>query len=183
MTPAECTARNNARARGENPTLQPHKSQLALYALGLAGETGEVATALSRLGGEAELADLRNELGDVLWYLERMTRAALGATLDMLPSWSWTSATQLRHLDAKQLSRTVGAVCELIKKHLFHDRPLDALEMHVGLDDVLRSLIHLAHFRGRCTIADLMAINTAKLDARHPNGWDPSYHAKEPHNG
>lgn len=185
MTPAEYSQRNNERARGKNPTLKPNQSRLAVYALGLAGETGEVVTAINKItwAENHELDEVRNELGDVLWYLERMTRAAHGATLDMLPSWPWVHATNLRLLEAKQLPRTVGVVCDLLTKHLFHDQQLHSHQLLAALDDVLISLIYLAHFHGRCSIADLMAINTAKLDARHPNGWDPSYHAKEPHNG
>lgn len=85
MTPDEYRERNNARARGTNPTLEPDKSRLALYALGLTGEAGEVAEHIKKhLFHERTLDDgsaLLNECGDVLWYLDRLLRA-LGYDLE-----------------------------------------------------------------------------------------------------
>lgn len=78
MTPDEYRERNQARARGTNPTLEPDRSRLALYGLGLTGEAGEVADLIKKhlfhdqpLDRDAAL----KEMGDVLWYLDRLARA------------------------------------------------------------------------------------------------------------
>ena len=49
-----------------------HSGTLAVLALGLCGEAGEVAEHIKKAlahGKELKLADLKAELGDVLWYL------------------------------------------------------------------------------------------------------------------
>lgn len=52
------------------------KERLANWALGLAGEAGEVADIIKKHvyhGHNLELEELKDELGDVLWYLANMS--------------------------------------------------------------------------------------------------------------
>lgn len=52
-----------------------HKGSLANYGMGLAGETGEVVDILKKAvfhGHETDVAKLKDELGDVLWYLANL---------------------------------------------------------------------------------------------------------------
>ena len=55
---------------------------LVYYVLGLAGEVGEVVEDVKkwRYHGH-EMSDMRDELGDVLWYLDRLTEK-FGMTLE-----------------------------------------------------------------------------------------------------
>lgn len=60
-----------------------HKMGLAYDALGLAGEAGEVADYMKKVIGHGKTFDdqhVEKELGDILWYINRMTRR-LGKTL------------------------------------------------------------------------------------------------------
>ena len=59
---------------GDNP------NELYYYALGLAGESGEIANKLKKIirdheGDESQIdvADISKELGDVLWYIANLT--------------------------------------------------------------------------------------------------------------
>lgn len=63
-------ARKTANTEGEA------KDRLANWALGLAGEAGEVADIVKKHvyhGHELDLEELKDELGDVLWYLAGMS--------------------------------------------------------------------------------------------------------------
>jgi NTP pyrophosphatase (non-canonical NTP hydrolase) len=68
--------------------IYPPDAALLYTALGLASEAGEVAGAVKRIlrddGGQvtpARAAAIRDELGDVLWYVARLA-AELGLSLD-----------------------------------------------------------------------------------------------------
>lgn len=67
-------------------TIDPERMQvlLALYALGLAGESGEVIEHVKKFfghGHELERLKVRKELGDVLWYLAAIAEVC-GLNLD-----------------------------------------------------------------------------------------------------
>lgn len=56
-------------------TANPHDGALVNYALGIAGEAGEVADMVKKAvfhGHELDMNDMRKELGDVLWYLSNI---------------------------------------------------------------------------------------------------------------
>lgn len=65
-------------------TANKHEGELVNYALGIAGEAGEVADLVKKAvfhGHNIDKVDVTKELGDVLWYLSQLARLA-GATLD-----------------------------------------------------------------------------------------------------
>ena len=60
------------------------RDQLALCAIGLSAEAGEVADIIKKHlfhGKPLDLSSLEAELGDVLWYLDR-TLALIGVSLE-----------------------------------------------------------------------------------------------------
>jgi len=59
----------------EDVEMGPTKLALANWALGLAGEAGEAAELVKKHvfhGHELDLAEVRKELGDVLWYIANL---------------------------------------------------------------------------------------------------------------
>lgn len=68
------------------------------------------------------------------------------------------------------LAGEVGEVCEPIKKHLFHGKPLQREALIAELGDVLWYLEALAQTLGT-TLGDVADVNVSKLDARWPNGF------------
>ena len=81
MDSAEFREHNTSRSdRSEVDPMQ----KLALYGLGVAGEAGEVADEVKKILFHDKPLDrtkLLTEIGDVLWYLDRLTRR-LDATLE-----------------------------------------------------------------------------------------------------
>lgn len=77
------------------------------------------------------------------------------------------------------LADEVGEILGPIKKHLYHDQPLDRAAATRELGDGLYYLAMLAHELG-IGLEDVARTNIAKLRARHRGGpFDPGYHARE----
>lgn len=69
-------------------TVNPEADNLINAALGLAGESGEIADHIKKAkfqGHELSTADLVNEAGDVLWYINLLA-VSLGMTLEQVAS-------------------------------------------------------------------------------------------------
>ncbi len=72
--------------------------------------------------------------------------------------------------NALGLCGEAGEASELIKKHVFHDRPLDLEKLEKELGDVFWYLSQLASAAG-LTLDAIAATNVAKLLARYPDGY------------
>ena len=60
-------------------TANSHRGEIVNYALGIAGEAGEVADLVKKAsfhGHCIEKEEIAKELGDVLWYLSNLARLA-----------------------------------------------------------------------------------------------------------
>ena len=69
------------------------------------------------------------------------------------------------------LSGEAGEVAELIKKHVFHDQPLDEDKLVRELGDCLWYLAALSSALA-VNLSRVAETNIAKLRARYPNGFD-----------
>lgn len=151
-----------------------HVNDRAVYALGLAGETGEVCGELLTSWARVDVARLKNELGDVCWYVW-----ALAAQLDRDIS-ALSLASAKRHADRNvfrpaftelgaTLARDAGAVVDRLKKHWGHLKPLDAAALDYDLTAVLLDIIWIGEVFG-LTPDRIRAGNVEKLSARYPKG-------------
>lgn len=73
-------------------------------------------------------------------------------------------------MPALGLAGEAGEVVELIKKHLYHGKPLDKTELLSELGDVVWYVAAMAHNAG-LDIADVLAFNVIKLSQRYPDGF------------
>lgn len=65
-------------------TANPHENALINYGLGLGGESGEVLELIKKYafhGHAIQSDEIKNELGDVLWYLSNIANL-VGLTLE-----------------------------------------------------------------------------------------------------
>lgn len=147
------------------------KDRRMIYALGLAGEAGEVAGVIcSEQNCFAPSSAMKKELGDTLWYLAG-TAHVFGFKLgDDIVSDVRSNpgkyefcviGTRFGHM----LARDTGAVCEILKKHFGHEHPLDREKLRVALGQVYATL---SYFQ----LDDIAHANIEKLKKRYPNGWD-----------
>lgn len=84
ITSSEYRRRSFARSRSTIPPLTADQRRLALYGLGLSDEAGEVSGEIKKHlfhGKPLDRAHLLAELGDVLWYLDRVLWM-IGATFE-----------------------------------------------------------------------------------------------------
>lgn len=71
------------------------------------------------------------------------------------------------------LSGEVGETCDIIKKHIFHEKELDEVHLKKEIGDICWYIAEI------CTafyfdLDEIMALNIEKLQARFPNGFDPA---------
>lgn len=152
--------------------------QMALGALGLAGETGEVAELLIEYnavyGLSSEQRDkLCAELSDVLWYIV-YTANAIGLDMETLEGMPVPRITVLQDqiLLGLMLTCKTGKVTDLIKKCLYHGHALDTRKVGLALSEVFFYLVYVATMN-HLTLAEIMVRQVAKLNKRYPNGFDP----------
>lgn len=156
MTPTEYQCRA---LRTVNPT-QSHRDNLANFALGLAGESIEFLDAHNR-------QERLKESGDICWYMAAICHAT---NTPFAPLWENPhDPVCFGHLAfGLRIVKPAGFVAESLKKHLYHGHAIPDLQIP------LRTLAHLLHWQAiddGSTIAEVMAMNVAKLEARYPNGF------------
>jgi NTP pyrophosphatase (non-canonical NTP hydrolase) len=150
-----------------------HMNERACYALGLAGEAGEVCGELLELRpGRLANPKLEKELGDVCWYA-----VALAAQFGIPVEQVWLMATETYcHGPAPHwfslgatLARDAGAAVDRLKKHWGHKQELDLAKVASDLARVLADVIYIADQSG-LTLHDIRSANVRKLSARFPQG-------------
>jgi NTP pyrophosphatase (non-canonical NTP hydrolase) len=77
------------------------------------------------------------------------------------------------------LAGEVGEAVELIKKHLYHGKPLDRAKVVKELGDVAWYLMFLADAVGS-SLEEVALTNNAKLRERYPNGFSVEAAARKP---
>lgn len=73
-------------------------------------------------------------------------------------------------LSALGMAGEAGEFADLIKKHIYHDHPLDRDKAVKEIGDVLWYVARAAHAVG-VPLADLARLNIEKLKARYPDGF------------
>lgn len=73
-------------------------------------------------------------------------------------------------LGAIGLCGEAGEVAEMVKKHVFHEHPLDTVKLEKELGDVSWYHNYLTVRGIRSTLRQVWATNIAKLKARYPSG-------------
>jgi NTP pyrophosphatase (non-canonical NTP hydrolase) len=76
-------------------------------------------------------------------------------------------------LGALGLAGESGEAVDLLKKHLFHDQPLDTEKLKKELGDVLWYLAAIATSAG-LSLSDVARANVEKLRKRFPDGFSPA---------
>lgn len=69
------------------------------------------------------------------------------------------------------LTGEAGEVADIIKKHIWHDHPLDREALKKELGDVLWYLVAISELYG-ISLDEVMQSNIAKLRKRYPDGFD-----------
>lgn len=142
-----------------------------VIALGLSGESAELWSALD----DAEHDPVVNELGDVSWYAAAMLKR-LGS--------SFAEICDIRafrhdpHTSSNDLASCVmgcaGAISDAVKKHEWHGKPLDEerlTDLVAAMLDVVAILADRVTGKDGEGLAEVLAANHAKLEARYPNGF------------
>ncbi len=78
------------------------------------------------------------------------------------------------------LSGEVGELNDMIKKAVFHEHPIDRMKVEKEIGDIMWYVALMCEGFG-FDMAEVMALNIAKLKARYPDGFDTerSLHRQE----
>lgn len=74
------------------------------------------------------------------------------------------------------LAGETGEFLDMVKKWIFHEKPLDAEHLEKELGDVMWYVAMICKAMG-WSLDDVMEKNVAKLQARYPEGFDPEMSA------
>lgn len=154
--------------------------RLIVASLGLAGETGEVSDTVKKVIGQGHpfnAAKIRDELGDVLWYITEAA-SALGLNLDALAGSGVAQPDALVNIErvvinALRLSFEAGVICDIMADKI------DSPSKNVGIEAFIPE--HLTRMFGLLsavathsgvTLEEIARHNIDKLAARYPNGFE-----------
>lgn len=143
-------------------SLKSTESKLSTLGLGLAGEIGEVVE-VSIIYDQSKLI---KELGDILWYI---TFGCIVLDINILDLLKFNKNPYNGSISINQLIINIGKVCEIIKKHLYHNKDLDKNKLILQLSQVTYSLIDTCIYYN-IHIDEVKQQNFDKLSARYPSG-------------
>ncbi len=156
--------------------------RLGLCGLGLSSEIGEVTDLLKKFlyhrNGKPLVVDkLEDELGDMCWYLFILLDTSDIKFEEVVPVNCKVPSLPFKEcLESCALGLVVktGKVVELLYAHLYHDEVLSIDNLKDRLRDMLRHFSMLLDILG-ITFEEVMEASAAKLEARHPHGFNPHY--------
>ncbi len=160
-------------------TRQTTTERLTVAALGLVGETGELADVIKKAIGHGHRLDvdkIRDESGDALWYVAEIASALL---LDLDEVAAGVADAASDGIDAHwlavwalSLSGQVALIAEHVSDHLADPANFEIIPEYVDevLNEVVSQLANLIQCAG-LTLAEVAAHNQAKLAARYPDGF------------
>lgn len=160
-------------------TRQATTERLTVAALGLVGETGELAEVIKKAIGHGHRLDvdkIQDESGDALWYVAEIASALLldlgdvaAGQIDREPDGidaHWLAVWAL------SLPGQVALISEHVGDHLADPANYGIIPEYIDecLDEVISQLANLIQCAG-LTLTEVAAHNQAKLAARYPDGF------------
>jgi NTP pyrophosphatase (non-canonical NTP hydrolase) len=161
-------------SRTYNNDLDP-QLQLDVYAMGLAGESGEVIDLLKKHLGHAhplDLIALKKELGDTLWYVAAIaTTLKLNIQFYLDTQGVYAIYSKAPSRECIKLDHLVGQVsANILDLEIF---PTQATEnIRSALITILNSINSLCYHYS-LTLVDVAQTNIEKLLKLYPDGFDP----------
>lgn len=157
--------------------LGSHANELTVYALGLAGESGELIELLKKHWGhkhELDLDKLKKEAGDCFWYVAALA-LQFDITLDEIsPRYLGARKPPVTSIQsyALRLAGCVGSVARVLDAYwMSRYPPADiqrTLRQRLSLVFIVLERI-IEHFG--LSLGEVLEANVEKLRARYPNGF------------
>lgn len=160
--------------------LGAHEKEISAYALGLAGEAGEVVDLLKKSWGHGHPLDaekLKKELGDTLWYVVALA-LQFGLTIDQIAPRRLIFDSTDRGSLPLNLIGVVGRVCRLVERCWYHapfgrelgddDRFLRILKRDLRL---VWDYVEQLGVANDISLGAILQANVDKLWLRYPDGF------------
>lgn len=130
------------------------ENMLGNYAMGLVGEFMEYTVACTSQDGE----EIMKEAGDVLHYC-----VGLLTCIDEKIDFEKLYEMEFDHI---QLTKSVGDILEIPKKHIYHRHDLKKAELSHSIHMVIKGFTETIDKDG---ISSILQMNIAKLKKRYPD--------------
>lgn len=144
-------------------TEAPSEHRLLHAAMGLCTEVAEVAEWLD--GPRTDLEHLREELGDIMWYVA----IALDAQRLIMNDELDNPALLGEEFDMVKVQVAVGSFMDQIKRQFFYNKELDKVVLHEALDTIVKHIVELNRVYLDSPFDVVLEKNIAKLKARFPD--------------
>jgi NTP pyrophosphatase (non-canonical NTP hydrolase) len=144
-------------------TEAPSEHRLLHAAMGLCTEVAEVVEWLD--GPRTDLEHLREELGDIMWYVAIALNTQRLLMVDKLDSPDLLG----EGYDMVKVHVAVGSFMDQIKRQFFYSKELDKVVLTDALDTIVRQCVELNRVYLDSPFDVVLEKNIAKLKARFPD--------------
>jgi NTP pyrophosphatase (non-canonical NTP hydrolase) len=156
------------RAAERTMTDTDNERRILNAALGLCGEAAELSEVVESMWGDDAKADVLNETGDLFWYVAQMCKS-IGKSIASVPPLDYPGLDKEHALLI--LWRNTGGLADVVKKSVFHRKPMNPIAVMTMLQAVMTAGAHLLAESGY-TVEAACNINNTKLLKRFPNGYN-----------
>lgn len=151
-------------------SITPNLAHAVHMALGIGGEIAELLAAIRADDKE----NAREEIGDVLWYIDGMTNLLdwsyelQGAGLSGRAQKEKSAGDTVMEIAGISIIEIAGEIIDLVKKSAVYNAPLSQIEVGKCLNDLIYMLAQIAGVFDK-TLDELRYENIEKLRKRYPN--------------
>lgn len=155
--------KNAERTLSNNFHTCPHTEIMLHGAIGIVTELGEILQALN--GRLIDVVNIKEEIGDVLWYLSIFDRHY---NLELRGD---VNTDSMGYMNIESLACdafcTAGEILDLYKKKLYYDRPIEDNDVKSLVRYLFKTMAVMAEFCGT-SLDSIRQVNIEKLRKRFP---------------
>jgi NTP pyrophosphatase (non-canonical NTP hydrolase) len=131
-----------------------------------------ISTEVAELFHHTDATNLKEELGDIMWYIAIGFDAIhVSIPNEFRPVSTRESSPKARLIWMQTLIKQSGELLDLMKKHAFYGKALDQWQAKCLLVDILGLVIELCATDG-IDLGEVMEANIRKLRSRYPQKFE-----------
>jgi len=159
-------------ARTESPKYHPDKLPVSTIhgIIGIQTESCELLESLTNsmeFGLPIDVDNIREEIGDIIWYVSAVTRSQ-GFFIDLEKGLTGINSSTILVMN---IACIAGSLTDLVKKSFFYGIEPNTFLIEVNTRKLMTYVVELCNVMG-FNIKNILAENINKLQARYPNQFN-----------